>query len=260
MSAGFNGEIILERFDHMAALDHRLIITEFDTEQGNISERALDVEDFVRMAYSYPNVDGIHLWQVMRDMEGSTSPPQDRILLERFENENSTDFVHLGYPGYPNEAGIAWINLIKGEFVSNFSVEGLPGITSTYNKNMFYGEYVVKVVNPDGEIIFETIESVKYDSKCDFYKGGKNLLNGGDFDDGIIDDIWKITNGKSLIHWDGYIKDGLKVKERSGDDTRAVIIDISKSILESGKYVIQEWNEFEVRHSYTNLGKLQILQ
>jgi len=79
------------------------------------------------MAYSYPNIDGIHLWQVMRGMEGSKNPPKDRILLERYENENSTDFVHLGYPGYPNEAGISWINLIKGEFVSNFSIEGLPG-------------------------------------------------------------------------------------------------------------------------------------
>jgi len=49
MHAGFNGEVIMERLDQMAAFNHRLLITEFDTEQGNLTERAFDVEDFLRM-------------------------------------------------------------------------------------------------------------------------------------------------------------------------------------------------------------------
>jgi len=53
MKSGFNGEIILERFDRLAAQNHRLIVTEFDSYHPNITERAKDVEDFLRMAYSY---------------------------------------------------------------------------------------------------------------------------------------------------------------------------------------------------------------
>ena len=33
-----------------------MFITEFDTRQSNIDERARDFEDFMRMAFSYPNV------------------------------------------------------------------------------------------------------------------------------------------------------------------------------------------------------------
>jgi len=53
----------------------------------------------------------------MRDM-ASPGAPTDRYFLERTENENSTEFAHFGYPGFPNEAGIAWINMVKG--LSNF--------------------------------------------------------------------------------------------------------------------------------------------
>ena len=69
------------------------------------------------MAYSYPNVDAIITWQFLRDMAGYNAngdgAPQDRYFLERRLNENSTEFAHLGYPGYPNAAGIAWIEMIK---------------------------------------------------------------------------------------------------------------------------------------------------
>ena len=33
-----------------------MFITEFDTRQSDIYERARDFEDFMRMAFSYPNV------------------------------------------------------------------------------------------------------------------------------------------------------------------------------------------------------------
>ena len=41
-----------------------IFFLEFDTTHWNISERARDAEDFLRMAYSYPNVDAIIMWQV----------------------------------------------------------------------------------------------------------------------------------------------------------------------------------------------------
>ena len=49
----------------------------------------------------------------MRDMTCDTCPV-DRFLFERRKNENSTDWGYLGYPGWPNEAGVAWINMVKG--------------------------------------------------------------------------------------------------------------------------------------------------
>ena len=66
MFEGFNGEIVTERFDTMTDNGNRLFITEFDTIQMDIHERALDLEDFIRLAYSYPYTDGIILWNFMR--------------------------------------------------------------------------------------------------------------------------------------------------------------------------------------------------
>ena len=76
---GFNGEIVKERLNLLSSNDHRLYITEFDSKHYNISERALDVEDFLRMAYSHPHIDQIITWyymetdassQFMDDQEG----------------------------------------------------------------------------------------------------------------------------------------------------------------------------------------------
>ena len=176
----------------------------------------------------------------MRDMEGSQNPPPDRILLERYENENSTEYVHLGHPGYPNEAGIAWINLMKKEFASNFEIESIPGITSSYLKNIFFGKYLIKVVDSNGQTIYEAVEKVEPDSSCNFYSAENNLITDGDFDEDELGDIWIIPNGIPRINWDGYIKDGLKVTDRSGDGYRALAIDLEKSVPESGQYVIQK--------------------
>ena len=93
------------------------------------------------------------------------------------------------------------------------------------------------MVDPNGEIVYESTETIESNSSCNFYE--HNLLTGGDFDDGEVENIWRFPNGKPLIHWDGYIKDGLKVTDFSTDGSRAVVIDISH-IVESGQYVIQE--------------------
>ena len=46
----------LERFDYLSELPNRMWITEFDFNHANITERALDTGDFLRMAFSYPQV------------------------------------------------------------------------------------------------------------------------------------------------------------------------------------------------------------
>ena len=81
--------------------------------------------------------------------------PADRYFLERRLNENSTDWAHLGYPGYPNEAGVAWINMVKGKFQSNITISNIPNLASmTYARFLYFGKYDLKVVN-NGEILHE---------------------------------------------------------------------------------------------------------
>ena len=72
---------------------------------------------------------------------------------------------------------------------------------------MHHGTYHLTLKNPDGEIIHESTEFVEKNwQNCDFYNLGENLVSGGDFDDEILDESWKIQDGKFQIYWDGYIK------------------------------------------------------
>ena len=97
MKEGFNAEIVNERLDLMAMAGHRLIITEFDSSHYDLSERAKDVEDFLRLTYSHPAVDQIITWYyAMEDTSYSAFFFDDQVLFERELNENSTNFVHLG--------------------------------------------------------------------------------------------------------------------------------------------------------------------
>ena len=65
MKPGFNGDAVKYRLDLLASQGHPLWITEFDTSQRDLLERALDTEDFLRMAYSHPDVVGIITWYFM---------------------------------------------------------------------------------------------------------------------------------------------------------------------------------------------------
>ena len=114
MLPGFNGEIVNERLDILASQGHELYITEFDSIHYNISERAKDTEDFMRLAFSHPAVEQIIAWYfVTLNVTYSIDEFRDQRLFEAELNENSTDFVDQGYPWYPNEAGMAWIKLVK---------------------------------------------------------------------------------------------------------------------------------------------------
>ena len=79
---GFNGEIVNERFDLLSSENHRLYITEFDSKHYNISERALDVEDFLRMAYSHPHIDQIITWYFM-ETEASSQFMDDQKRIHK---------------------------------------------------------------------------------------------------------------------------------------------------------------------------------
>ena len=97
MKEGFNAEIVNERLDMMAMAGHRLLITEFDSSHYDLSERAKDVADFLRLTYSHPAIDQIITWYyAMEDTSYSAFFFDDQVLFERELNENSTDFVDLG--------------------------------------------------------------------------------------------------------------------------------------------------------------------
>ena len=98
MKEGFNAEIVNERLDMMAMAGHRLLITEFDSSHYDLSERAKDVADFLRLTYSHPAIDQIITWYyAMEDTSYSAFFFDDQVLFERELNENSTDFVDLGF-------------------------------------------------------------------------------------------------------------------------------------------------------------------
>lgn len=87
---------------------NRLFITEFDTIQKDIHERALDLEDFIRLAYSYPYTDGIILWNFMRTKNaGEGSNEWDVHMFEDEINSLSEPYLTANngepYPLYPNE-------------------------------------------------------------------------------------------------------------------------------------------------------------
>ena len=136
------------------------------------------------------------------------------ILLH---SRNSTEFAHLGYPGYPNAAGIAWIDMIKGEFQSNFTFSDFQSSGQTIEKSAYFGDYDL-TVHQNGELVHHEIVTVTKSSDCDFYNSPDNLINDGDFDENSINSQFTIPFGKSRLHWDGYVKDSLYVFDRPGTD------------------------------------------
>ena len=161
---------------------NRLFITEFDTIQKDIHERALDLEDFIRLAYSYPYTDGIILWNFMRTKNaGEGSNEWDVHMFEDEINSLSEPYLTANngepYPLYPNEvrdiltkrtlflvtmkiplskAGMALINLWREEWRSNEIVQVSSGSSgwNSVRRNVFNGEYTINVRSgTSGELI-----------------------------------------------------------------------------------------------------------
>ena len=51
----------------------------------------------MRMAFSYPAVDQLIMWNFMGELW--VGQPEDTVYLERYLNQNSSEFAHYGYPG-----------------------------------------------------------------------------------------------------------------------------------------------------------------
>ncbi len=67
MSTGFNPATIKARFDSVAEVNLPIWITEFDISQPDENIRADELEDFYRIAFSHPSVEGILMWGFWQD-------------------------------------------------------------------------------------------------------------------------------------------------------------------------------------------------
>lgn len=62
MHSGINGDTLYHRLIDLADFDGELLVTEFDIDEPNALDKAEDVEDFMRIVYSHPDITGILTW------------------------------------------------------------------------------------------------------------------------------------------------------------------------------------------------------
>ncbi len=67
MTSGFNPATIKARFDIIADINLPIWVTEFDVSQPDVNIRADDLENFYRVAFSHPAVEGILMWGFWED-------------------------------------------------------------------------------------------------------------------------------------------------------------------------------------------------
>ena len=93
-----------------------------------------------------------------------------RDYLENELNGNTSAYADLGHPGYPNEAGMAYINLVKGEFMTNQTIRNIPNQEEKkYQRHFAYGTYEVTLRDADGNILNQTYQQVTKSPECDHY-------------------------------------------------------------------------------------------
>ena len=252
MFPGFNGEIAFERLDLLAESGLDLYITEFDSRHHDLSERAKDTEDFMRLTFSHPKVDQIIAWYfVTLNLTYSIDEFRDQRLFESVLNENSTDFVDRGYPWYPNEAGMAWIKLVKEDWTGNEEISLDSGsVLETISRPLFNGQYLLEVVEPNGEI--STFETTITNQNCRLYEYNKIE---GDFDNKKLDKSWIITYADWSFTWDGFMYDGLLINRRQGSN-RDIQLELLGNNLELDKvYRVQLYakllNDFQSDQTIT---------
>ena len=222
--------MIYERLDQLSEAGDALMITELDIAQDNLSERADDYEDYLRLVYSHPMVNGIILWEFMDTKHAGKNGDIRRVLFENELNEKSQPYSNLNegthYPLYPNKAGMVWINLVQNEWTSNeiITLKNNPFLS----RNLFEGDYQFTHRDSAGNVIGQINQTIS-NSECALV----NLIPDGEFDDNVLGSEWRI-NGDYQFHWDGYIKDGLIIYGHT-----ITVLDISEYITEGEEYIVK---------------------
>ena len=228
---GFNGRAVNERFDLLASNGHPLIITEFDTSHWDLHERALDTEDFLRMAYAHPRIDQIITWYYMYT-DASAVNLKDQVIFENEINANSSAYLTANngepYPLYPNEAGMAWIQLIKKDWTSNEQITLTTG-SQNIERNIFNGDFAFTIKDAQGNVRKQTNLTIS-NQNCHQSVAGSDIVVDGDFDNGILSSEWNVVDEYDF-HWDGYMVDALRVKKMT-----TVELDVSGTMTDGEMY------------------------
>merc|ERR1712062_406669 len=152
MKQGVNGDVINDRLNIMAGpeLNNRLWITEFDVENKNVSNRAEDVEDFIRIVFAHPNTESIILWTWLREKQRPwQETPFNRALFEENLDIGDPKF-ESDYPFNPNEAGLTYLNLVKKEWNSSQTITQFEN-----NFRLFKGLYSVKLLSESNQVLWD---------------------------------------------------------------------------------------------------------
>ncbi len=139
MSTGFNPVTVKARFDSVAEVNLPIWVTEFDISQPDENIRADELEDFYRVAFSHPSVEGILMWGF-------------------WEDAHWRDDCHIVNSDWTlNEAGIRYEELLD-EWTTNDSA--ITDSNGNADLRGFYGTYEVIVTPPGGNSEVHNIELV----------------------------------------------------------------------------------------------------
>lgn len=136
------------------------------------------------------------------------------------------------YPLYPNEAGMALINLWRKEWRSNdiFEVSSNPSGSNSIRQRLFTGQYTVNLRSGKSGQLIESRNVSISNKHCIQMKHQDNVITDGDFDGDELSSEWHI-NGDHQLHWDGYLRNGLFLKNHS-----ITKLDISHKLIEGKLY------------------------
>ena len=181
MFTGINGDTLYRRIQELASVGKELMVTEFDIEDFNAVRKAEDLEDFMRIAFSHPQISMILTWKWLKIgrnknwektfWEGDFGTD----AVSKPEVCDDQNFV-CNYPLNPNAAGVRWLELVKGEWNSSMTFAA----TDTDVVPMFHGDYTIALIDADENEI-KSFNITVDKATCDLY-GESNLLFNGDFE------------------------------------------------------------------------------
>ncbi len=137
MSSGFSPATIKARFDSIAETGLPIWVTEFDIVDPNVYSRADQLEDFYRVAFSHPAVEGILMWGFW----------EDALWRENAHLVNSDWTL--------NAAGLRYQDLMN-EWTTLGS--GITDIDGGADFRGFYGTYTVTLTPNGADPTVTTIE------------------------------------------------------------------------------------------------------
>jgi endo-1,4-beta-xylanase len=146
-SSGFDRWAVLDRFDKLATLGLPIWCTEFDMADPNEYVRANEIEDFYRIAFSQPAVQGILMWGF-------------------WENSHWRKNCYIVNADWSlNEAGRRYESLMD-EWTTQ--AQDVTDESGAMQFRGFLGTYEVEVSLPDGSIATATIDLSAGDEPADY--------------------------------------------------------------------------------------------